>query len=309
VVPGGAGPTEVDAAQQKQKPASGVCDHCSVLAFSLALLASVSWGVGDFLGGLKSRSLPLLVVLTVSQIVGLLAIIVVVAARGIGPPEYSFIPFAVAGGVAVAIGIGAFFRALAVGTMSVVAPISAVGSAVPVLYGVALGERPGPVQVIGIVLAVAGVVLAAREPPRPGEETARVASGAALAGVAALGFGCFLMLMHRASEGDAFWATLVQRIASMAVIAAIALVKRPSFHDAQPHLGGLATIGLLDVGAAVLFAVASSQGMVSLIAVMASLYPIATVLLAHIILGERLALTQRLGAGAAFAGVGLISLA
>jgi drug/metabolite transporter (DMT)-like permease len=280
-----------------------------VFAFVLALLASISWGVGDFLGGLKSRSLPLLVVLTVSQIAGLLAIIVVVAARGAGPPEPSFVPFALAGGLAVAIGIGAFFRALAVGTMSVVAPISAVGSAVPVLYGVALGERPGPLQMIGIVLAVAGVVLAAREPPRAGEDAARVATGAVLAMVAALGFGSFLTLMHRASEGDAFWATLVQRIASMAIIGLIALIKRPSFRKIGRDVPALLAIGLLDVSAATLFAVASSQGMVSLISVMASLYPIATVLLAHVVLGERLAMSQRVGAGAAFAGVGLISLA
>jgi drug/metabolite transporter (DMT)-like permease len=286
-----------------------VCDHSLVLAFSLALLASISWGVGDFLGGLKSRSLPLLVVLTVSQIAGLLAIGAVVAARAAGPPDPSFIPFALAGGLAVAVGIGAFFRALAVGTMSVVAPISAVGSAVPVLYGVALGERPGPLQMIGIALAVVGVVLAAREPPRPGEETATVAAGAALAMVAALGFGSFLTLMHRASEGDAFWATLVQRIASMAIIGSIALIKRPSFRNIRADVPALIAIGLLDVSAAALFAVASSQGMVSLISVMASLYPIATVLLAHVILGERLAMSQRVGAGAAFAGVGLISLA
>jgi drug/metabolite transporter (DMT)-like permease len=280
-----------------------------VLAFLLALLASVSWGVADFLGGLKSRSLPLLVVLTISQVAGLLVIVAIVVARGVAPPQSSFIPFAVAGGLAVAVGLGAFFRALAVGTMSVVAPISAVGSAIPVLYGILQGERPGPIQIIGIVLAVAGVILAAREPPRAGEETARVAAGVTLAIVAALGFGCFLTLMHRASEGDAFWATLVQRVTSMCIVSGVTLVRKPSFSNVSPHLPSLVAVGVLDVTAAVLFAVASTLGMVSLIGVMASLYPIATVLLAHLILGERLAVSQRVGAGAAFAGVGLISLA
>jgi drug/metabolite transporter (DMT)-like permease len=276
--------------------------------FILAFIASVSWGVADFLGGLKTRSLSLLVVLAASQLAGLLAIIAVVAIRGAGPPDPRFIPFALAAGLAVAMGIGAFYRALAVGNMSVVAPISAVGSALPVIYGVLLGERPGSVQIIGIILAIVGVILAAREPPRPGESSSTVAAGATLAGVAALGFGLFLTTMHQASEDDAYWATLVQRITTMIIIGAFVFARRPSFAPAGAHFTGLVAIGLLDVSAAVLFAVASSQGLVSLIAVTASMYPIATVILAHVVLKERLALSQRIGAGAAFAGVGLISL-
>jgi drug/metabolite transporter (DMT)-like permease len=213
-----------------------------------------------------------------------------------------------AGGLAVAIGIGAFYRALAVGTMSVVAPISAVGSALPVLYGMLLGERPGAVQIIGIVLAIVGVVLAAREPPKPGGSSSALAAGAALAGVAALAFGLFLITMHQASGEDAYWATLIQRVTTMVIIGGIAVARRPSFSPAVSNLGGLVAIGLLDLSGALLFSVASSQGLVSLIAVTASLYPIGTVILAHLVLKERLVLSQRIGAGAAFAGVGLISL-
>ncbi|MFN0070161.1 MAG: EamA family transporter [Chloroflexota bacterium] len=279
-----------------------------MLPFVLALLASVSWGIGDFLGGLKSRSLPLLVVLACSQISGLLAIALLVLVRGAPPPDARFIPFALAGGLAVTVGLGAFYRALAVGTMSIVAPISAVGSAVPVFYGMLLGERPGIGQLVGMLLATMGVVLAAREPPKPGDSGRSLAAGALLAGVAALGFGCFLTAMHQASERDAYWATLVQRMTTLAILGALVLAQRPSFKPAVSHRWGLAAIGLLDVSAAVLFSVASSQGLVSLIAVMASLYPITTVLLAHLILGERLTLSQRLGTGAAFAGVALISL-
>jgi drug/metabolite transporter (DMT)-like permease len=279
-----------------------------VFPFFLAFVASISWGVADFLGGLKSRSLSLLVVLAVSQLSGLLAMVAVIVIRGAGPPEPRFVPFAMAGGLAVALGIGAFYRALAVGTMSVVAPISAVGSALPVLYGMLLGERPGPIQIVGIVLAIVGVVLAAREPPKPGESSSALAAGAALAGIAALGFGLFLITMHQASGEDAYWATLIQRVTTMVIIGGVALARRPSFSPAASHLGGLVAIGLLDLSAALLFSVASSQGLVSLIAVTASLYPIGTVILAHLVLKERLVLSQRIGAGAAFAGVGLISL-
>src|SRR5215208_6324868 len=101
-----------------------VCDDSGMFPFILAFVASISWGVADFLGGLKSRSLSLLVVLVVSQLAGLLAMVAVILIRGAGPPEPRFIPFAMAGGLAVAMGLGAFYRALAVGTMSVVAPIS-----------------------------------------------------------------------------------------------------------------------------------------------------------------------------------------
>jgi drug/metabolite transporter (DMT)-like permease len=280
-----------------------------VLPFVLALLASVSWGVGDFLGGLKSRSLPLLVVLAASQPVGLLTIALVVLIRRVPMPEPSFLPYAIAGGIAVTIGIAAFFRALAVGTMSVVAPISAVGTAVPIIFGLLAGERPGIGQILGIALTTIGVVLVAREPAKPGEAARPMGPGVALAVVAALSFGCFLTAMHEASGEDAYWATLVQRLTTMVMLLVAVLWTRPSFSHVRPHLIGVVAIGLLDMGAALLYSLASSQGMVSLISVMASLYPIVTVLLAHVILGERLALSQRLGAGAAFGGIGLITLA
>ena len=113
--------------------------------------------------------------------------------RGSGPPDLDFVPFAVAGGVAVSVGIGAFFRALAIGTMSVVAFHLSRGSAVPVVYGILLGERPGAGQILGIVLAILGVVLAAREPPKPrGSTVGTMSARAGLAVVAALGFGLFL---------------------------------------------------------------------------------------------------------------------
>lgn len=280
-----------------------------MLPLILALLASTSWGVADFLGGLKSRSLPVLVVLGCSQPIGLLAIGLLVALRGVGPPDAAFVPFALAGGVAVTVGISAFMRALAVGTMSIVAPISAVGSVVPVIAGFLAGERPVAGQLIGMGLATVGVVLAAREAPKPGEASRPIAAGAALAVVAALGFGLFLTAMHRASEDDAYWATLVQRLATIGLLAIAILARQPSFRPAGAHVPGLVAVGILDVSAAVLFAVASSQGMVSLIAVLASLYPIVTVFLAYVVLGERLAWIQRFGAAAAFGGVALITLA
>lgn len=279
-----------------------------VLGIALALLASVSWGLSDFLGGIKSRSLPLLTVMVVSQAVGALTVVLVVLLRGQGPPAAEFIPFAIVGGFAVALGLAAFYRGLAVGTMSVVAPISAVGSVLPVVAGILQGERPSIGQIAGIIIAVIGVLLAAREPPRPDEPTQPVAAGALLAVLAACCFGIYLIAMRQASGQDAFWATLVQRFAAIGLLAAVMLVVRRPLGNVRPHLMGLGVIGLCDMLAALLYSVASTMGMISLIAVIASLYPVVTVILAHVVLGERLALTQRIGAIAAFAGVGMISL-
>src|SRR4051812_47942849 len=125
-------------------------------AVLLAFLSSVSWGVADFVGGLKSRALPLLNVLVASQGVGLVLIVTFVVLRGEGPPGGDFAVFAALSGVAGVIGLSAFYRGLAVGNMGVVAPISATAAVVPVVVGIATGDRPGTVQAVGRGLALAG---------------------------------------------------------------------------------------------------------------------------------------------------------
>ena len=129
----------------------------------LALAASLSWGVGDFLAGLSSRKLQLLTVLVISQAAGLTSLAVLVAVRGSGPPEARYLLYAALAGIAGAIGLAALYRGLAVGSMSVVAPISATAAVIPVVAGLITGERPSGAQGAGIALALAGVVLASRE--------------------------------------------------------------------------------------------------------------------------------------------------
>src|SRR6266540_2812613 len=177
-------------------------------AIALALVSSVSWGAGDFLGGLKSRSLPLLNVLVASQVTGLTLIAVFVVARGEPPPGGDFAVFAALSAIAGVTGLAAFYRGLAVGNMGVVAPISACAAVVPLVFGIATGDRPSALQASGLGLALIGVVLASREevvgeaPPR------RAARGAGLAMVSALGFGFFFLGFDRASDGDVAWAML-----------------------------------------------------------------------------------------------------
>lgn len=272
----------------------------------LALGASLSWGLGDFLAGLRSRRLPLLTVLVVSQAAGLASIALVVAVRATGPPEARYLGYAALAGVAGAVGLAALYRGLAVGAMSVVAPISATAAIVPVVAGVVAGERPSTLQAAGIALAVTGVVLASRSSSPDGRGRA-VAAGVGFALVAAVSFGLLLVALEAASDGDALWGTLTMRTSSFGLLALAALAVRPSLALGPRDLPVLALIGVLDTAGNALFAVATTKSLLSVAAVLAQVYPVVTVVLARIVLGERIAGLQRAGVAGALAGVALIA--
>jgi len=276
-----------------------------VLAAILALGASVGWGVADFLGGLKSRRVPVLAVIALAQPVGLITILIAVAAVGEGPEERAVLwaaPAAVLG----TLGIGAFYRGLAVGSMSIVAPLAATGALIPVFVGIATGDRPSLVQLVGFPLAIGGAVLASRESPAE-LGGRRVSAGVPWAVVAAVGFGAYFVPMHAASENDFLWAALVFRLTVAGLIVGAVIAMRPQLRVARRHFAGIAVIGLLDSSANILFAAAASQGLVSVVSVLASLYPVTTVALAWIYLRERVEPVQRFGVAAALGGVVLIS--
>jgi drug/metabolite transporter (DMT)-like permease len=160
---------------------------------------------------------------------------------------------------------------------------------------------------VGIVFALAGVVLAAREKAPEAEGTTRAASGVGLALLAALGFGSFFVALDRASEeGDALWAILANRITGVGLMAALCLVLRPSLRLSPPDLAALVAVGTLDMGANALYALATRHGLVSVVAVLSSLYPVVVVALAYAVLKERVLPSQGVGAAAALAGVAMI---
>jgi drug/metabolite transporter (DMT)-like permease len=269
-----------------------------------ALLASVAWGVADFLGGLKSRVVPTLVVLLLAQVSGLLGIGLVVAAAGNAPPGPSILWAALAG-VFGTVGLASFYRGMAVGSISIVAPIAAVGAIVPVVFGIATGDEVSRFQLLGFALALAGVALASFERQETGQ--ARLAAGVPWAIAAVIGFGGYYVPMHEASEQDFLWAALVFR-ATVAVVAFAAwLALRPPLRAARGHLGAIATIGILDTAGNTLFAAAASLGEVSVVSVLATLYPVTTVALAAIVLSERIDRLQLVGVASALTGVVLIS--
>ena len=200
-----------------------------MLAIALGLGSSLFWGLADFGGGLQSRRFPVIAVLLVSQAVGLAGIAAIVALSGEPAPALGDLWPAAAGGAGGLLALSAFYRALAIGTMSIVAPISATGSAVPVIVGLASGEHPGAVQLAGIAAAAVGVVLASREADHGDDARARAGRASiGLALVAALGFGGFFVGMDRAADADILWALFAARIAGNLALLGFVLVVRPS---------------------------------------------------------------------------------
>ena len=275
----------------------------------LALLASVLWGTSDFLGGSVSRRLRAVQVLAVSQVLSALVLLVVLAAGGrlAHLPDGNWLAWSVLAGVTWAAAMGALYTALAIGTMGVVAPIASCGMLVPFVVSVAGGERPATLQVLGAALAVLGVVATAG----PDVTAAKEGQGRAitLALIAALLFGVEIYALARGSEVSVSGSLLGMRLSSVVVVLGVALAQRHrSPRVARGDLPPLLGLGVLDLAATAAYAVASSSGLVSVVAVLASLYPAVTLLLARRFHGERLSAVQSGGVGVVLVGAAFCAL-
>jgi drug/metabolite transporter (DMT)-like permease len=270
----------------------------------LALGASLAWGFADFFGPLVSRTLGSLRVLFWAQIGGCVALGLVVAVRGQGPAGWAVL-FAIAASLGGMLGLFAYYRGMQQGAMSVVAPIAGVSAIVPVIFGIATGDDPTATQVAGIACALLGVGLASIEHQ---EGSRRIAAGVGLALLAALGFGFYFPWMHAAGKVDFWWASLVFRATALLLLVGIVGARRTPLKLRPRDLAVAAAIGIGDTVGNVLFAASSDGGLVSLTAVLASLYPVVTVLLAASMLHERVAPLQRGGIVLTLAGVVLISV-
>lgn len=275
-----------------------------MIAAVIALGASLAWGCGDFLGGVKARTLPALAVMALSQPFGLVALAIAVAVRG-NPFPGAHALWAVPAAFIGTVGLAAFYRGLAAGAMAVVAPIAGAGAIIPVVVGLATGDRPSALQKLGFLLAIGGVVVTARDPTA---ERTKLAAGAGWGLLALLCFGGYYVPLRAASHGDFVWASLLFRATSVPLVWGTMLALRQRMpRGVLPQLPALALVGFLDTGGNVLFAAATTQGFLSVVAVLASLYPVVTVLLARFTLHERAAPSQQLGVAATVAGVILIS--
>lgn len=273
-----------------------------MFAIGLALAASVSWGVGDFLGGTSARHISAITVLAISEAAGLALAALVVPASGEAWPGSAAL-WAVAAGISGTVGLGALYRGMAVGAIGVVAPLSSASAVIPVGVGIATGERPSVLQLGGVAFALVGVVLASRERI---EGRVRIAAGVELALLAAAGFGLYFVLIDHAADGGAIWAATISR-ATASVVAVGAALALGRLRAPARMLPVLALVGCFDVGANMLLALALRNGLISLVSVLASLYPIVTIALARATLGERPQRAQQLGIALALTGAALIA--
>jgi drug/metabolite transporter (DMT)-like permease len=271
----------------------------------LALAASALWGTSDFGGGLMSRKLSPAAAVLISQALafaGLIALLPFVAI-----PSGGYMLTAAAAGVIATLSLAAFYRAMADAPLSLVAPITAGGTAIPVLVGIARGERLGPLQLTGILVTLVGIVLASGPEFRSGVPVRRRALMFAIA--AAIGFGVAYTLLALAAGTSVYGTLLCQRIGGLIALGPVVLragVLRNARLTAR-RLGALALIGGCDITANGSYALAASRGDLSVAAVLASLYPVVTALLARGILAERLRRVQSVGVIAALGGVLLLS--
>lgn len=275
-------------------------------AVLLALAASSCWGTADFLGGLQTKRLPVPVVLCLVEGTGLALALVVIVATGEPRPGTRAAILSVVAGVAGVIALGCFYRALAIGTMSIVAPISATGVSIPVVVGIATGDRLSTVVAIGLAVTVCGVVLASRERH---EDAGRAAAGklsVALALVAAVGFGTYFVMSDAAADDSVLWLLVLSRVIPVAALAAFARARRMRIPPTRAARL-LVLAGTMDCGATGLYGLANTKGALSIVAVVGSLYPVVTVVLARGFLGERIRPIQQAGVFAALAGVAMIA--
>jgi drug/metabolite transporter (DMT)-like permease len=274
----------------------------------LGALVALGWGSGDFLGGISAKRLPTVTVLLVSQAVGLAAaFLLVVALRNAVPEPHIFLLSAAAGVVGV-VALGLLFRGLAVGRMSIVAPLSAIGAGVlPVAWGLLRGERPSALALVGVGLALVAAAVVGRgaehDPARSVSPRMELALGAG----AGIGFGVVFILLSEASSGSGMWPIFIARCTSVPVLAMIAAVVGASPRVTRADLAPVAGAGLFDVGANALVLLAVRRGLVSLVAPVASLYPATTVLLARVVLHERIGRQRAGGLALALLGLALIA--
>lgn len=279
-----------------------------MIAIVLALVGALVYGVADFWGGMAARRAAVLVVIPVSQAAGILVLAPFAVLAG-GRPDLGSLGWGAAAGVVGGLGLIVFYRSLAGGTMSVVAPLTAVtAAAVPVLGGIALGERPAALVVVGVVAALVAVVLVSADGGRLPDVrellTDSATAGALTAGAA---FGLFFVLVSRSAPTSGLWPLLGARVASVLLLTGLALrawPRRPP-RSSWPVIVGA---GIGDTAANALFLVASRYGMLTVTGVLIALYPASTVLLAQTVLRERISRLQVGGLAAAAVSVALIAV-
>lgn len=277
------------------------------MAILLALSSALVYGVADWCGGRASRFHPSAVVTLVGQVVSLVLIVIAVAVIGTPVPSLATFVWGLGAGTAGAIGLACLYYAFANGAMTVVAPISAVvGAGLPVVVGLATGERPRTIAYIGIAVAIVGVALVSGAIGRHDRPTPRRIIGYAL--VAGIGFGVLFVALDRTDSHSGLWPLVAARSSSVPLLIAIVLLTRSRLGSERRPLRLAFVAGGLDMAANVLYLEAVRGGLLSVVAVISSLYPASTVMLAFLFDRERVNRWQAVGMGAAVAALVMVTL-
>lgn len=277
-----------------------------MLTLVLAGTSSIGWGVSDFVGGLLVRSFGVAAITVLSQVAGLLALVAVIASTGTAL-EQDGVLLGLAAGVFGVVCLTAFYAAMALGAMSVVSPLVACGSIIPFGLGILRGEQLSGLAIVGALVAVAGAAFASAP-----EHALRGARRTALflALLAALTVGFYIFLLGLASkEGGAFSAVFGARLCTVVLLVLVAVRLRPTLRLPRRALLIAGAVGVSTTAALVLFSVAADRGLISVASILASLYPVVTVLLAHVFLSERLRALQIVGVSFALGGIALLAAA
>jgi drug/metabolite transporter (DMT)-like permease len=274
----------------------------------LALCTAVSYGVADYCGGRSSRTLASSLVTLVGQSLSLVLVAIGLVVMSTPRPDSASLLWGAAGGAVGAAALVLFYFALANGVVTVVAPITAVTSAlVPVVWSLADGERPAPVAYLGIVVALVAVALVSGAMGSPGAVTSRLVVRCSL--LAGVGFGVIFYAFSRAAEDSGLWPLLAARVSSVPVVAVVVIVTRPTLRLAATEVRWLVPLsGVLDMAANLSYLYASrGTEQLSSVAVVASLYPVSTVALAMAIDRERVSRSQLVGMVLAAVALALVS--
>jgi drug/metabolite transporter (DMT)-like permease len=273
----------------------------------LAALAATAWGTGDFVGGVLTKRIRVTVVASIAWGAGLIVLGAIVLLTDPTLPDAHVVRWGLAGGVVGAVGLGALYEGLSRGRMGVVGPIAATSVLVPVAAGFAQGNRPAPIQLTGMALALSGALLAALAPDPA--KRGRVGAGIGFAVVAAVFIGLATVCLAEAGKESATWAAFLFRVSSVPLVILVALVTRAPFRAASKRdVGLLVGVGVFDNGANVLFAMAAARGLLSLVSAVTSLVPVVTALWARFLLHERLTRHQLVGVVLALTGVTMIAV-
>lgn len=271
----------------------------------LGLVSAASWGAADFSGGVATKRTNVYSVIIFSQLIGAVFLIGLAVLLSAHIPAPDDIKLGSIAGISGAIGLIFLYRGLAGGSMAVVAPIAALVTAIiPVFFGIINEGLPSVIQLLGFILALTGVWLISQTGSRSKINVREITYPL----IAGFFFGLFFILIDQLSGNAILWPLAAARIASVIVMIVIALTMRVRELPAVSQLPIIALAGLLDVGGNVFFALATTFGRLDIAAVLASLYPASTVLLAYTILKERLTIWQWFGISFALIAVVLISL-